>query len=457
MVRPRAALAAVLLAGLLPRAVLAAQTFDTGIRDTVLANGLAVIVAENHAVPITTVEVTLRAGAIMQQPGDEGVAHLFEHVLFRGYGAEHAWRRAVADIDGTFNGTTSTEQVSFFITVPSEYAEKAVQRLGELVAGASFSKGHLEDEVRIVIGEFERNASMPEYRLRTVADHLLWRGAAGRKDALGTPATVGMATIERVREYYRRYYVPNNAAVIVSGDVRVGEAFTWVARRFGKWKRGEDPWAARPLPPIPPLDSVHLVTDEGKVPAVTITLQWHGPSVRADPTATYAADVFSDLANSAVSGFRQRLVESGLFQSLVVNYYTQSDIGPITISGVTTTDVAQDAFRALRAEIAAFDDPGYVTPDLLEIAKKHRFVESIYGFERGSGLAHTIGFWWAVAGLDYFRDYVPAMMRMTADDLRGYVSRYIVGRPHVGAALLPAGAPPSVERAFIQAFGRPIH
>lgn len=429
------------------------ERLDRMIHDTTLANGLEVIVAQSHAVPIATVELVVRTGAFTQEPGDEGVAHLFEHVLFRAFGGDGLWSGEVAKLDGMSNGTTGTEAVTYYITIPSEHTAKATRLLAGLVIDPKFRASDLEEELRIVIGEYERNASDPEFRLRETSEQLLWGTGAGRKDALGAPAVLGKVPVARLRELYARYYVPNNSAVIVTGDVRPAEVFAWVAQRFGKWKRAPDPFAVRPLAPMDTLPEPRARVVAGDVPQVSVSVQWQGPSVSRAPKDTYAADVFSDMLNSPNSTFHQDLVASGLFQSIGITYYTQNWTGPIGIFGVTTPDRADEAFAALRREISRFDDPGYLSAEQLGIAKKRRAVQTEFGLERGSGLAHSLAFWWAVAGLGYYRGYVDSMLAIEAADVDAYVRRYITGRPYAATAMVPRGSEATVSAAFLRHFG----
>jgi zinc protease len=155
-----------------------------------------------------------------------------------------------------------------------------------------------------------------------------------------------------------------------------------------------------------------------------------------DPQSTYAADVFSDVMNQDGSGFQRRLVDSGLWHSVLVNYYTLNHTGPITISGETTPDKLRPALAALEAEIAKFDQPGYFSAEELEPVKQQRIVGTALGLERSSGFAHELGFWWCVSNLDYYLGYVDNMARQTPGDLRAYVKKYIVGKPHVSGLLI---------------------
>jgi zinc protease len=248
-----------------------------------------------------------------------------------------------------------------------------------------------------------------------------------------------------MRTIQRKYYVPNNSVLIVAGDVNPASVFALAERELGKWARGADPFVADPVPPIPALTKSEGLIVEAPVGAVTFLVQWQGPSVGKDPKATYAADVFSDVLNDPRSQFQQRLVDSGLWQGVGVNYYTLNHTGPITISGQTSPEQLRPALAALYAEIAKFDSPGYFTSEELEAVKAHRAVTSAFDRERSSGFAHTLGFWWSVASLEYYMGYVDYMAQQSLDDLRAYARRYILGKPHIAGVLIAPEARQSLK------------
>src|SRR5207244_8612127 len=152
-----------------------------------------------------------------------------------------------------------------------------------------------------------------------------------------------------------RYAIPITSAIIVAADVNPATVFSRAERELGQWARGADPFVADPVPAIPLLQKSEGVVVEAPVGAVTVQIQWQGPSVGQDPKSTYAADVFSDVLNDQRSQFQQRLVDSGLWQTLGVNYYTLNHTGPITISGQTSPEQLRPALTALYEEIAKFD------------------------------------------------------------------------------------------------------
>lgn len=405
----------------------------------VLANGLEVIVVENHGVPLATVEVNVKNGSFTQTPEFEGLAHMYEHMFFRAdskYPGASEFTDRASDIGSVFNGTTSEERVNYYMTVPADSAGAALRLLAAALRGPLFRQNELEHERQVVIGEYDRNESNPFFALSRAMDGKLWPGNFSRKDIIGDRKIILSVTPEKMRAIQNKYYVPNNSVLIVAGDVVPSAVFALAEQELGSWPRGADPFVADPVPRIPPLSRSEGIVVEGPVNAVTVQLQWQGPSVGRDPAATYAADVFSDVLNDPQSQFQQRLVDSGLWQTIGVNYYTLNHTGPITISGQTSPEQLRAALRALEAEIGNFDRPGYFSQAELDAQKAHRAVTSAFDRERSSGFAHTLGFWWSVASLEYYMGYVDNMAAQSISDLRAYARRYIVGQPHITGVLL---------------------
>ncbi|MBA3670573.1 MAG: insulinase family protein, partial [Gemmatimonadaceae bacterium] len=377
----------------------------------------------------------------------EGLSHLYEHMFFRanaGYRTPEAFVNRAAELGASFNATTQEEQVNYYLTVPSDSMMPTLALLATALRGPLFLAEELERERVVVIGEYDRAESDPGYALRTATGKALWGGAWSRKNPLGERRVILATTPEQMRTIQRKYYVPNNMALIVAGDVIPDSVFAAARRLFGDWGRGPDPFTTDPIPPVPPLTRNVAVIVEQPVQAVYLQLQWQGPGAHTDVPATYAADVFSDVLNQPGSRFQRRLVDGGLWQSIGVNYYTLNQVGPITIAGEVAPGKVREAIAALDRELAEIAKPGYITTDVVDGVKRRRIVGTMEGLERASGFAHQLGFWWAVTGLDYFFGYVDTMGRQTPDDLRRYATRYILGKPRVTGILLS----PETRRAI---------
>jgi zinc protease len=409
------------------------------IQRQVLPNGLEVIVVENRGVPLVTIEVDVRNGSFTQGPQFEGLSHLYEHMFFKAnaeYPEPDQFVARASELGAEFNGQTREEVVNYYLTLPADSLEGGMRFLAAPLKGPLFRRDELERERAVVIGEYDRNESSPFYHFTTAVDKALWTTAWSRKNPLGERAVISKTTPEQMRFIQQRYYIPNNSAIVVTGDVAPEHAFALARSIFGDWKRGPDPFVIDPIPQVPPLDRNKGVITEQPVGSVVVMLKWEGPSAVKDAADTYAADVFSDVLNQPESRFQQRLVDSGLFQSVGVNYYTLNHVGPITIAGETSPDKLREALAALEDEIGKVTSSDYFSTEELEFTKQHRIVDAMFQLERASGFAHQLGFWWAVTGLDYFYGYTDMMAKQTPDDLRRYARTYIVGKPHVVGVLL---------------------
>jgi zinc protease len=244
-----------------------------------------------------------------------------------------------------------------------------------------------------------------------------------------------------------RYYVPNNSAIVVTGDVKAEDVFRSAQELYGDWeRRAKDPFVEFPMVEHPPLAKSEGALINQPVQNVVIEIGWQGPSIGKDNASTYAADVFSFILRQPDSRFQRALVDTGLVTAVDLSYYTQRNVGPINLIAQTTPDKARAAVRAIYKEIASFNEPGYFTDEQLEAAKGLLEADDLYSREKTDDYTHTVAFWWASTGLEYFRGYLGNLRRTSRADINRYVSTYIQGKPHVGLVLL---SPESQKQAQI--------
>ena len=459
-----AALLAVALPAVTPQPLPAQSRAELAkvVRRKVLTNGMEVIVVENHGVPIATLEIDVRNGAFTQSSEYAGLAHMYEHMFFKAnkdLPDAEAFNDRAAELGAVFNGTTQEERVNYFLTLPADSVAGGLRFLASALINPAFREDELKREKEVVLGEYDRNEAQPGFAFQQKATELLYPGHFSRKNTIGDRTVIANVTPAQMREIQRKYYVPNNSALIVTGDVNPEKVFVLAEQVFGAWPRGEDPFKADPIPPIPALNGNKSHISEEPINAVAVLIQWQGPSVGKDPGATFAADVFSDVLNTPGSTFQKNLVDTGLWQGVGVNYYTLNQTGPISISGQTTPERYRAAMAALEREIARFTDPTYVTTRELEAVKAQRTVSSAFGIEKASEIAHTIGFWWSVSTLDYFIGYTDTMAQQRITDLLRYTSTYIAGKPRVTGVLLSSEARRSIgltEKELLAPALRPV-
>jgi zinc protease len=405
----------------------------------VLANGLEVIVLEDHSIPLVTVELAVKNGSFTEPPELNGLSHLYEHMFFKANCAftQHASYMETIDQLGILsNASTREEIVNYFSHTTSPNLRVAMLSIRDSARCPLFREQDFEQERQAVLGEIDRNESSPGYYLNQEMINRLFYKYPSRKNPLGNRETVKSATTNTMRLIQSRYYVPNNSALIVTGDATPDEVFKMADELFGDWARAEDPFKKFPLVEHPPLPKSEGAIIKQPVGNVIITVGWLGPSIGKDNAATYAADVFSFILRQPDSHFQRALVDSGLVTGIDLLYYTQRNTGPIQLLAETTPDKAKAATAAIYKEIAHFNDPDYFTDQELENAKGLLEADDLFSREKLSDYTHTLSFWWSSTGLDYFRGYLGNLRRTSRADINRYVSTYIQGKPHVGLAML---------------------
>ena len=404
-----------------------------------LANGLDVLVIENHSVPLVNVELVVKNGGFTETPDYNGLSHLYEHMFFkanRTIPSQEEYMRRLRQLGASWNGSTSDEVVNYFVTVGTDSVVPAMHFMEDAIRYPLFKQEELVRERPVVLGEFDRNEANPYFHLNRAIDTILWTpGYYSRKNVIGNRQVIITATQQKMQTIQNRYYLPNNSALILAGDITPARGFALAQQIFGDWPRGPDPFTT-PIPNPPPLTKSSTVIVEKPVNGAALWMRWQGPSVTADAPATYAADLLSSVLANHSSKFYKRLVDSGLTFDTNIGYYTLNHIGPITVAAQVAPEKVLEVRRAILEELTKLTDTSYITTKELDAAKRQLGINAIYERENFTSWSHTVGFWWSVAGLDYYRSYVPNMQRATKQDIARYVRQYIVGKPFVTGVLI---------------------
>jgi zinc protease len=406
----------------------------------ILANGLEVIVLEDHSVPLVTIELACKNGSYTEPPELNGLSHFYEHMFFKANRAtlnKEDYLKTINQLGIIYNGQTQQEVVEYYFTTTSPNFPVAMRFMRDAARYPAFDEGQFAQEREAIIGELDRQESNPFGAISQEMNNRLFFKYPSRKSPSGNKQTVRAATTDMMRLIQARYYVPNNSAIVVTGDVSPQAVFLLVEELFGDWpRRPKDPFSEFPLVEHPPLPkSVGAILTK-PVQNVVLDLGWQGPSIGKDDAASYAADVFSFILRQPNSHFQRALVDTGLVTGIDISWLTQRNVGPINIVAQTTPDKAHAAINAIYNEIAHFNDKDYFTDEQLESAKALLEADDLYSREKLSDYAHTLSFWWASTGLEYFRGYLGRLRATSRAGISRYITTYIQGKPHVGLVLL---------------------
>jgi zinc protease len=415
----------------------------------VLPNGLEVVTVEDHSIPLVTIALAVKNGSYTEPPELNGLSHLYEHMFFkqnRAIANAEDYLRAIGQLGIAYNGTTREEVVEYYFTTTSPNLRTAMQFMKDATRYPSFDEAEFAREKQVVIGEIDRNESNPFFPLNQEMNSRMFSKYTSRKNPLGNRQTVGGATTDMMRLIQQRYYVPNNSALVLTGDVNPPDVFKMAQEFYGDWPRREkDPFVEFPLVEHPPLTKNEGAVITSPIQNVILSIGWHGPSIGKDNPGTYAADVFSFIIRQPNSRFQRNLVDTGLVTGVDLGYYTQRNVGPIQLFAQTTPDKAHAALKAIYNEISHFNDKDYFTDEQLESAKALLEADDLYSREKLSDYTHTLSFWWASTGLDYFRGYLPRLRSTSRADISRYITTYIQGKPHVGLALMSPDAQAKIK------------
>ena len=275
-----------------------AETPISGLYRYQLDNGLELFVLENHTVPLARIQITFRCGSITQTPQTAGLFHLYEHMLFKGnsrYKSDAEFSAAMTQLGvASWNGGTSTEYVTYYFTVPSDKTEAGLEFWSYALREPLLDPAELAVEQDVVSNEINGYLADPDRVYAAAMDKALFGTYPWRRDIGGSEAIIRSATTDTMRAIQEAYYLPNNAAVFVGGDVKPEEVYAMVNKWYGTWEAGPDPWLSpAPAHPTPGVTApVYLVYPDSSLPQgiAYIETRYRGPDVLAEPEPTFAAD-----------------------------------------------------------------------------------------------------------------------------------------------------------------------
>lgn len=294
----------------------AAQT-STGVprlafEKTTLPNGLEVILHEDHSTPIVVVNTWYKVGSGDEKPGRTGFAHLFEHIMFMG--SEHVptgqFDKLLESVGANNNGSTTEDRTNYYESLPSNALPLALwldaDRMGHLLPVMDQAKLDLQRDV-VKNERRQRVDNVPYGKWReTVLAALYPPNHPYHWPVIGSMADLSAASLEDVKQFFRTYYAPNNATVVIAGDFNRDSALTWVNRYFGGIPRGPQ-MPARPVVPAVTVPRDTFLVLEDRVVLPRLFEVWETGRIYAPDDAPL--DVLADvLAGDKNSRLYKRLV-----------------------------------------------------------------------------------------------------------------------------------------------------
>jgi len=398
-----------------------------------LGNGLRVVIVRDTLAPMVTTQITYMAGSYEAPPGFPGTAHALEHMMFRdSQGMTGAQLNEMTGKMGASNNAfTTSDATQFYFVAPAQYLDLLLHIESTRMRGAKLSNADWDQEKGAIEQEVSRDISQPDYLAFAQAEKLLYAGTGYAEDALGSRPTFDKTDGVVLQKFYDHWYVPNNAILVIIGDVEPQATLARVKTLF-------DPIARRRLPARMPveLQAFKPQTIAKATPQATGAVQfvYRMPGMRSSDYA--AMQVLMDVLDNARSHLSDLAAQGKvLFADAGTQPFVHGGIGIIE-AGFPRGGDSQQAQRELDGVIANLLKNG-VAPELVAAAKRQERAQ--FEFAKNSAVSEASAWSQALAwqGLDSPREALDRIERVSVDDVNRVAREYLKPGERVRVVLTP--------------------
>jgi zinc protease len=414
-----------------------------GVQETVLPNGLTVLIKEVRSAPVVSFSVWYRVGSRNEHTGITGVSHLLEHMMFKGtrqYGLGEIARTLFLN-GATFNASTYYDWTNYYATIAADRLELAMRIEADRMVNSRIDKADLDAEMTVVRSELEGGENSPGRLLYQAVVSVAFQAHPYNWPVIGWRSDVENVSRDAIYQYYRAHYGPGNAVAVIVGDVAAADALRLVRQYFGSIK---------PIPKPPDVYTVEppqrgerrvIVRRSGSLPMVLIA--WKGPpALHPD---TYALDVVQAvLGEGRTSRLYQALVEKGVASRVDAGAPSLRDPFLFYVSAT-----ARPGITAEQLETALLEEVERVTSTPItdeELARVQRRAEADFVFQTSSvsAQARQLGYWAMIGDWRYLTTYLDRIRALTPADVQAVARRtFVVDTRTIGHFIPSDGGAPT--------------
>jgi len=421
-------------------------TTDSTTTHRVLPNGLTILLRESHRSPVVELQIWAGVGSADERPGEEGLAHFHEHMLFKG-----TERRGVGDVAGDIEGLgghinayTSYDSTVYHATLPSAAWRDGLDVLTDAVRHSVFDEEEIAREREVVLEEIRRSEDTPGHVLGELAFRECYRAHPYGLPILGPAANVAGFSRAQVFDFFQRWYTPDNLMVVASGDFDSKEVAGEIERLFADAERGQ---ATRARHDEPPPEELRVAVLHKPFEGHRVDMSWPASSFR-DRDATHLDLLAYVLGECESSRLVRRIRErEALVDRIDASAYTPLDRGLFSIGFETDAKRLLVATRRIVEEVERLRrEP--VSPSELERARVNFLASEQFERESVSGVASKLGNFEAIGGgWQHEADSLEILRQATPADLLDVARRYLRPEALAISALLPEATDKAIDEA----------
>ncbi|HSU83647.1 MAG TPA: pitrilysin family protein [Thermoanaerobaculia bacterium] len=412
-----------------------------------LANGLEVLLYEDHSVPVATVEVWYHVGSKDEKKGRSGFAHLFEHLMFKGSAnvAAEEHKNFISSIGGRYNATTDSDRTLYWQVFPNNYLERVLWMEADRMRSLDISDENFKSEREVVKEERRLRVENPPFgRLFGVVLDKTFTTHPYRIETIGSMADLDAATLQDVRDFHSTYYVPNNATLVVSGDLSPERTIQWVEKYFGPIPQGKP--IPREIAPEPAQKAERRAVDyHANTPLPAVVITYHVP--QAGHPDTYALQVASNILSSGESSrlYRRMVYEKQMAVAAGGQTIALEDPGVFFFYSILQGGKPEDGEKELIAGAEELRSTPVSEADLVK-AKNQLISALVFGRQTGADKADAIGYARVILGdVSYVNRQLAEFQKVTAADVQRVARTYFSPENRTVVYMLPEAMRPGAK------------
>jgi zinc protease len=410
-------------------------------RKWVLPDGLTLIVQEDRSAPVASVQAWCATGSIDEDERlGAGLSHILEHMLFKGTKTKstNAIAQKIQDVGGYINAYTSFDRTVFWIDVPKAGVETALDILSDAMMNSTLPPEEYVKEQEVIRREFAMGFDDPDRMAGQLLFATAYQRHPYRLPVIGQMEIYNQLTQEQVMQYYKSRYVPNNLTFVVVGDVDGEKVHQQLANFFKDYPEQ----SLKPIfiPPEPPQLGRREVHNEFATELTRLSLAWHVPEVTHPdvPALDLLAGILGDGRSSRL--YRRVREEAGLAFGVSAFSYTPGDPGLFGIDA-TVDPKKREATQEMILRLVEEVKQAGVTAEELSKARKTSLSHHLATLTTMRGQASDVGGNWLLTrNLNFTRDYLAAIQKVTLDDIRRVATTYLTDQNLTVVSLNPKGS-----------------
>lgn len=373
----------------------------------VLPSGLTVILDENHEAPVAAFQVWVRAGSAFERPGEYGITHLIEHMIFKGTPNQPvgSLARTIEGLGGEINAYTTYDHTNYYVSAASRFAPKVLQLLADAVVNASFDATELKREKEVVVEEIRMNLDKPSRRLSWA----VMRDTFGKDHPYGRPIigsieSVRAITRQNILDYRARWYNASNMLVVGVGDFKAAELLPMIERAFKELPTKQVPELK--IPPVEVAKGPRILIMREKVRQASLVFSWVTPGLPSPEVypLDMAAQVLGDGETSRLYATLKE--KQGLVDGVDAWNYTPQGVGVFEIKAQAAPDKINSAWKpVLKEALSIIKSPP--TPAELKRARVQLAAAFVRGRQAMAAQARQLGYFeMFYGGFEKMSDYL---------------------------------------------------